>query len=41
MPLPGSGGSYRLKSRIELPALLPLATRLFMAMLMEIEDIER
>ncbi len=38
MPLPGSGGSNRLKSRIELPALLPLATRLFVAMLVEIED---
>ncbi len=40
MPLPLSGGSNRLKSRIELPASLPLATRLFLAMLVEIEDIE-
>ncbi len=38
MPLPGSGGSNRLKSRIELPASLPLATRLFVALLVEIED---
>ena len=40
MPLP-SGIFSRLKSRIELPASLPLATRLFLAMLVEIEDIER
>ncbi len=40
MPLPSAIGS-RLKSRIELPASLPLATRLFLAMLVEIEDIER
>ncbi len=39
MPLPDS--SSRWKSRIELPASLPLATRLFLAMLVEIEDIER
>lgn len=31
----------RLKSRIKLPASLPLATRLFLAMLVEIEDRER
>ena len=30
-----------LKSRIELPASLPLATRLFVAMLVEIEDTDR
>jgi len=39
MPLP-SGIFSRLKSRIELPASLPLATRLFLAMLVEIEDRE-
>jgi hypothetical protein len=41
MPLPGSGGSNRLKTRIELPASLPLATRLFVALLVEIEDIDQ
>ncbi len=40
MPLPNGIGS-RLKSRIELPASLPLATRLFLAMLVEIEDPDR
>ncbi len=40
MPLP-SGIFSRLKSRIELPVSLPLATRLFLAMLVEIEDIGR
>ena len=40
MPLP-SGIFSRLKSRIELPASLPLATRLFLAMLVEIEDTDR
>jgi hypothetical protein len=39
MPLP-SGIFSRLKSRIELPASLPLATRLFLVMLVEIEDKE-
>ena len=38
MPLPRFFS--RLKSRIELPASLPLATRLFLAMLVEIEDRE-
>ena len=41
MPLPGSGGGIRLKSRIELPASLPLAIRLFVALLVEIEDSDR
>lgn len=40
MPLP-NGIFSRLKSRIELPASLPLATRLFLALLVEIEDSER
>lgn len=40
MPLPDGIGS-RLKSRIELPASLPLAIRLFLAMLVEIEDPDR
>lgn len=40
MPMP-SGIFHRLKSRIELPASLPLATRLFVAMLVEIEDVDR
>ena len=40
MPLP-SGILSRLKSRIELPASLPLATRVFVAMLVEIEDTDR
>jgi hypothetical protein len=39
MPLP-SGIFSRLKSRIELLASLSLATRLFLAMLVEIEDRE-
>jgi len=41
MPLPGSGGGISLKSRIELPASLPLAIRLFIALLVEIEDSDR
>ena len=41
MALPGSGGGNRLKSRIELPERLPLATRLFVALLVEIEDSDR
>jgi hypothetical protein len=40
MPLP-SGIFSRLKSRIELPASLPLTTRLFLAMLVDIEDRDR
>lgn len=40
IPLPGSGGGNRLKSRIELPSSLPLVTRLFVAMLVELEDRE-
>ena len=40
MPL-SRGFFSRLKSRIELPASLPLATRLFLAMLVNIEDRER
>lgn len=39
MPLP-TGIFSGLKNRIELPASLPLATRLFLAMLVEIEDTE-
>ena len=39
MPLPSQ--FVRLKSRIELPASLPLATRLFLAMLVDIEDRDR
>ena len=42
MPLAsGSGILNPLKSRIELPASLPLATRLFLAMLVDIEDRDR
>ena len=42
MPLGyGSGSLTPLKSRIELPASLPLATRLFLAMLVDIEDRNR
>ena len=37
MPLPAVGSS-RLKSRIELPASLPLVTRLFLALLVHVED---
>lgn len=40
MPLP-TGAFSRLKSRIEFPAALPLATRLFLALLVDIEDRER
>lgn len=40
MPMP-TGIFNRLKSRIELPASLPLTTRLFLAMLVYIEDTER
>jgi len=39
MPMP-TGIFGRLKSRIELPASLPLATRLFLAMVVFIEDTE-
>ena len=39
MPMP-TGIFSRLKSRIELPASLPLPTRLFLAMLVYIEDSE-
>ena len=42
MPLGyGSGSLTPLKSRIELPASLPLATRLFLAILVDIEDRNR
>ena len=41
MPLAGRGILHSLKSRIELPASLPLATRLFLAMLVDIEDRDR
>ena len=40
MALP-TGIFSRLKARIELPGSLPLATRLFLALLVDIEDRER